>query len=123
MVKRVIATEEATKIITRLKDENGELVFMLSGGCCDGTTPMCYEKGDFYVPSSAVKLGELCGDEFYIDEDRFEYFHHSQIIVDIKKEQTPGNSFSLEIDLGYQFIARSRIFSDEEIRELEDKSL
>lgn len=118
--RRVIVTPNATKVIEQLKKEHGELVFNQSGGCCDGTAPMCYEKSDFYVPSRNVKLGEICGCEFFIDKDQFEYFRHSQIIVDAKEESSAfGNSFSLEIDLGYQFITKSRIFTDEEYTVLE----
>jgi len=112
-------TPEAQTVIEMLKKEHGDLVFNQSGGCCDGTAPMCYEKGDFYVPSRNVKLGELCESEFFIDKDQFEYFRHSQIIVDVKEEKGAfGNSFSVEIDHGYQFITKSRIFTDEEYLEL-----
>ncbi|TLP38306.1 DUF779 domain-containing protein [Arcobacter arenosus] len=118
-IRRVIATPEAQKVIEMLIEKNGELVFNQSGGCCDGTAPMCYEKADFYVPSRNVKLGEICGVEFFIDHEQFEYFRHSQIIVDVKEEKGAfGNSFSLEIDEGYQFLTRSRIFTDEEYEEL-----
>lgn len=117
--RRVIVTEAAASVIERLKEENGELVFNQSGGCCDGTAPMCYAKSDFYVPSRNIKMGEICGCEFFIDKDQFEYFRHSQIIVDVKEEKSAfGNSFSLEIDIGYQFITKSRIFTDEEYLEL-----
>lgn len=122
--RRVIATPEAIKIIKMLKDKHGDLVFNQSGGCCDGTAPMCYEKGDFYVPSRNVKLGELCECEFFIDHEQFEYFRHSQIIVDVKEEKGAfGNSFSLEIDYGYQFLTKSRIFSDEEYNELKKEEV
>lgn len=121
-IRRVIVTPAAAEVIERLKKEEGELVFNQSGGCCDGTAPMCYAKGDFHVPSRNVKLGEICGCEFFIDKDQFEYFRHSQIIVDVKKEASAfGNSFSLEIDIGYQFITKSRIFTDEEYKELASK--
>ncbi len=117
--RRVIASSEAIKVIEMLKEKYGELVFNQSGGCCDGTAPMCYEKSDFYVPSRNVKMGEICGCEFFIDHEQFKYFEHSQIIVDVKKEQGAfGNSFSLEIDEGYQFLTRSRRFTDEEYLEL-----
>ena len=119
--KRVSVTKEASNVIERLKEENGELVFNQSGGCCDGTAPMCYAKSDFYVPSRNVKLGEICGVEFFIDKDQFEYFKHSHITVDVKEEKAAfGNSFSLEIDLGYQFLTISRIFTDEEYNNLEE---
>ncbi|WP_419769254.1 MAG: DUF779 domain-containing protein [Candidatus Marinarcus sp.] len=118
--RRVIITDAAALVVEKLKAEHGELVFNQSGGCCDGTAPMCYEKSDFYVPSRNVKMGEICGCEFFIDKDQFEYFRHSQIIVDVKEEKAAfGNSFSLEIDIGYQFITRSRLFSDEEYKALE----
>lgn len=119
-IKRLDSTIQAQEIVQRLKDENGDLVFNLSGGCCDGTAPMCYTKDDFYVPSRNVKLGEICGCEFFIDKDQFEYFKHSFLTLDVKKETAFGNSFSLEIDLGYQFVIKSRIFTDEEYKSLEE---
>ncbi|MBN2768158.1 MAG: DUF779 domain-containing protein [Campylobacterales bacterium] len=120
-VERLLVTPQAVEVIERLKKEHGELVFNQSGGCCDGTVPMCYEKGDFYVPSRNVKLGEISGCEFFMDKDQFEYFRHSQVIIDVKEEKGAfGNSFSLEIDLGYQFITRSRIFTNEEYALIKD---
>ncbi|MEJ2436706.1 MAG: DUF779 domain-containing protein [Sulfurovaceae bacterium] len=120
-VERLLVTPQAVEVIEKLKKEHGELVFNQSGGCCDGTVPMCYEKGDFYVPSRNVKLGEISGCEFFMDKDQFEYFRHSQVIIDVKEEKGAfGNSFSLEIDLGYQFITRSRIFTNEEYALIKD---
>ena len=117
-MQRVDVTPKASKVIEKLKELHGELVFNQSGGCCDGTAPMCYEKGDFYVPSRNVKMGEICGCEFFIDPDQFEYFKHSFITIDVREEKAAfGNSFSLEIDLGYQFITKSRIFTDEEYKQ------
>lgn len=122
-VERLTVTPKAVDVIERLKKENGELVFNQSGGCCDGTAPMCYEKSDFYVPSRNVKMGEICGCEFFIDKDQYEYFRHSQIIIDVREEASAfGNSFSLEIDIGYQFITRSRIFTDEEYTYINEHS-
>ncbi|RXJ82328.1 DUF779 domain-containing protein [Arcobacter sp. F2176] len=119
-LKRLLVTKAAALVIEQLKKENGELVFNQSGGCCDGTAPMCYAKSDFHVPSRNVKMGEICGCEFFIDKDQFEYFRHSEITIDVKEEKAAfGNSFSLEIDLGYQFITKSRIFTDEEYKEIE----
>ncbi|ATB70800.1 hypothetical protein SJPD1_2711 [Sulfurospirillum diekertiae] len=121
-IHRLTATSEALKVIEMLKNEYGELVFNQSGGCCDGTAPMCYEKKDFHVPSRNIKMGEVGGCEFFIDKDQFEYFRYSQIVLDVKEEKAAfGNSFSLEIDEGYQFITRSRIFSDEENRLLAEQ--
>jgi uncharacterized protein len=120
-IERIAITPAAAEVVEKLKAEHGELVFNQSGGCCDGTAPMCYAKGDFYVPSRNIKLGELCGCEFFIDKDQFEYFRHSHITVDVKEEKGAfGNSFSLEIDMGYQFITVSRIFTDEEYAQLDE---
>ncbi len=119
--KRLDITPKAASVLELLKKEHGALVFNQSGGCCDGTAPMCYKKSDFHVPSKNVKLGEISGIEFFIDKDQFEYFKHSHITIDVKKETAFGNSFSLEIDLSYQFITVSRIFTDEEYNNLEIK--
>ena len=98
-IQRLSVTPAAVEVIEKLKELYGELVFNQSGGCCDGTAPMCYEKGDFYVPSRNVKMGEICGCEFFIDKDQFEYFKHSFITIDVREEKSAfGNSFSLEID-------------------------
>ena len=121
-IPRVIATEEALKVIELLKKEYGEILFNQSGGCCDGTAPMCYQKKDFHVPSRNVKMGEVGECEFFIDPEQVEYFRYSQVILDVKEEKAAfGNSFSLEIDEGYQFITRSRIFSDAENAELKEQ--
>ena len=123
-VQRLSVTPDAALVIEKLKKEHGELVFNQSGGCCDGTAPMCYEKSDFYVPSRNVKMGEICGCEFFIDKDQFEYFKHSHITVDVREEKSAlGNSFSLEIDLGYQFITKSRIFTDEDYKQLLEEKI
>ncbi|MDC0933298.1 DUF779 domain-containing protein [Arcobacteraceae bacterium] len=121
--QRLAVTDAAVEILERLKEEHGELVFNQSGGCCDGSAPMCYAKSDFYMPSRNVKLGEIAGVEFFMAADQFEYFKHSHITIDVKKENGAfGNSFSLEIDLGYQFITKSRVFTDEEYKNLEEIS-
>ena len=119
--ERLAVTEAAVEVLERLKEEHGELVFNQSGGCCDGSAPMCYAKSDFYMPSRNLKIGKICDLEFYMAQDQFEYFKHSHITIDVKKEKGAfGNSFSLEIDLGYQFLTKSRIFTDEEYKNLED---
>ena len=124
-INRLSVTPTAVEVIEKLKELHGELVFNQSGGCCDGTAPMCYEKSDFYVPSRNVKMGEICGCEFFIDKDQFEYFKHSHITVEVREEKSAfGNSSSLATDRGYQFITKSRIFTDEEYKQLlEEKKL
>ena len=117
--QRISVTHAATKMIEELKKEHGPLVFNQSGGCCDGSAPMCYEKGDFYVPSRNVKLGEVCGCEFFISAEQFEYFEHSHITLDCKDNFSGSNSFSLETALEKQFVSISRIFTAYEYENLE----
>jgi uncharacterized protein (DUF779 family) len=116
-VKRVLVTDEARRVIEQLRAEHGELMFHQSGGCCDGSSPMCFRKGEFRVGSSDVLLGEIDGCEFYMSRSQFEYWQHTQLTVDV----TPGRgaSFSLEIPLGVRFIIRSRPFTEEERKRLE----
>jgi len=117
MIQRVLITPEAELIIAKLKLRHGELMFHQSGGCCDGSQPMCFEKGEFITGRSDVKIGTIAGCDFYMSLDQFEYWKHTQLLIDI----TPGrgSSFSLEIPLGIRFIVKSRIFTDEELADLE----
>jgi uncharacterized protein (DUF779 family) len=103
LVERVLITEEAKKIIDKLRAQYGPLMFHQSGGCCDGSQPMCFEKGEFKVGGSDVWLGEVYGCDFFMNNDQFEYWQHTQLILDI----TPGrgSSFSLEIPLGLRFFS------------------
>lgn len=118
---RVLITDDAVKIVERLKAENGDLMFHQSGGCCDGSQPMCFPKGEFRTSDSDVLLGEIAGCEFYMSRDQFEYWQHTQLTIDV----TPGrgSSFSLEIPLGIRFITRSRLYSTEEALNLVDVDL
>lgn len=117
MVKRVSITPEAESIVNQLKAEHGELLFHQSGGCCDGSAPMCFSVSDYRVGENDVKLGEIVGCAFYMSREQFEYWKHTQLIIDVVKGR--GASFSLEIPLGVRFITRSRIFTMEELAELE----
>lgn len=119
--QRLAVTKAAEEIIELLKEKNGELIFNQSGGCCDGSAPMCYKKGDFYVPSRNVHLGQICGCDFFISADQFEYFKHSHITIDCKDNNAGSNSFSLETAIDKQFVTVSRIFTDEEYKNLEIK--
>lgn len=115
-IPRVKVTDEAKKLIAELRAKHGELMFHQSGGCCDGSSPMCYEKGDFLVGSSDVLLGEIDGCDFYMAKDQFEFWKHTELTVDV----TPGRgaSFSLEIPLGVRFVTKSRVFTYEESQNL-----
>lgn len=115
-VPRVKITEEATEIVGRLRSRHGELMFHQSGGCCDGSSPMCYPKGEFIVGSSDVWLGEVAGCDFYMAKDQFEFWQHTELTIDITKGR--GASFSLEIPLGLRFVTKSRVFTYEESQNL-----
>lgn len=117
MIKRVTVTEKAEEVIKQLQQRFGDLEFHQSGGCCDGSAPMCFQKGDFKIGESDVLLGNIASCNFYMSKDQFEYWKHTQLIIDITKGR--GSSFSLEIPLGLRFITQSRIFTEEELRELE----
>ncbi|MEY3208323.1 MAG: hypothetical protein RL064_354 [Bacteroidota bacterium] len=113
---RVIVSPAAEKIIAQLKATHGDLMFHQSGGCCDGSQPMCFEKGEFKVGGSDVQIGTIADCAFYMSKDQFEYWKHTQLLIDI----TPGrgSSFSLEIPLGLRFIVHSRLFTDAELENL-----
>ena len=113
---RVIVSPAAEKIIAQLKATHGDLMFHQSGGCCDGSQPMCFEKGEFKVGGSDVQIGTIADCAFYMSKDQFEYWKHTQLLIDI----TPGrgSSFSLEIPLGLRFIVHSRLFTDAEFENL-----
>jgi uncharacterized protein (DUF779 family) len=115
--KRVEATPAALEIIEKLKAENGALIFHQSGGCCDGSAPMCFPKGEFMVGSRDVRVGEIGGCEFFMAPDQFEYVKNMHMTIDITEGR--GSSFSLEIPLGIRFISISRLYTDEEFADLE----
>lgn len=115
-VEKVLATDAAKEVIQQLKRINGDLMFHQSGGCCDGSQPMCFEKGEFKTGESDVLLGEVEGCEFFMSKDQYEYWKHTQLTLDITKGR--GSSFSLEIPMGIRFIIRSRLFTEEEQREI-----
>jgi len=116
MTSRVLITPEAEKVVDELKERYGDLMFHQSGGCCDGSQPMCFEKGEFRTSDSDVLLGEIAGCEFFMSRDQFEYWKHTQLTIDV----TPGrgSSFSLEIPMGIRFITKSRLYSEQEAKDL-----
>jgi uncharacterized protein len=116
-VTRVSATEAALKLIARLQAEHGSLMFHQSGGCCDGSAPMCFPEGEFYLGGADVKLGEVGGVPFYMSLSQFEYWEHTHLTLDAIPGT--GGQFSLERPTGLRFIIRSRLYSDEEWQQLE----
>ena len=113
---RVVATEAAMQLIDTLTQRYGPLMFFQSGGCCDGSSPMCYPLGDFEVSATDVFLGTLNGTPFYIGRDQFEYWQHTQLIIDVVDGM--GGMFSLENGTGKRFLTRSRLFTDDECDQL-----
>jgi len=121
MVDRVVATQDAQDLMEKLKDIHGPLMFHQSGGCCDGSSPMCYPLGEFKTGESDVLLGKLSGDiPFYISGDQFEYWKHTQLIIDVVNGR--GGMFSLEGPEGKRFLTRSRVFTEEEAEALNRSS-
>ena len=117
MVDRVVATPQAAALIEKLIGSHGPLMFHQSGGCCDGSAPMCYPAGEFKVGSVDLRLGSLRGCDFWMWENQYEFFAASQLIIDVVPGR--GSGFSLEAPEGVRFLLRSRIFTEEELAELE----
>jgi uncharacterized protein len=117
MVDRVIATGAARGLIAVLENRHGPLVFHQSGGCCDGSAPMCFAQGEFKLGGQDVLMGEICGAPFYMSRDQFVYWQHTQLIIDVVPGR--GASFSLEIPEGVRFLTRSRVFTDAELEEID----
>lgn len=117
MIQRVDITNEARKIIDELRERHGDLMFHQSGGCCDGSSPMCLEKGDLLLNENDVWLGTIHNCDFFMSKDQFEYWKHTQLTVDVTKGR--GSSFSLEIPMGVRFIIKSRMYKPEEYEDLQ----
>ena len=116
MTERVIATDAALELIELLKERHGPIMFHQSGGCCDGSSPMCYEQGDLLLGNQDVLLGEIGGSPFYMHKNQFDYWKHTQLIIDVVEGR--GGMFSLEGVEGKRFLTRSRAFTKEELEEL-----
>ena len=116
-VKRLLVTPKASELITLLKVGFGDLIFHQSGGCCDGSAPMCFMKDEFKIGSSDVGLGYVDGFGFWMSKDQFEYWQHTQLTLDVVSGR--GASFSLEIPTGKRFLIRSRLFTENEMNYLE----
>jgi uncharacterized protein (DUF779 family) len=121
--KRIETTEAANDLLRKLTSIHGPLMFHQSGGCCDGSAPMCYPAGEFRVGGADVLLGDLAIDEIaepikvWISLEQFEYWKHTHITIDVVPGR--GGGFSLETPEGLRFIIRSRLFTDEEARALD----
>ena len=118
MVSRLSATSKALNLISELKETHGDLMFYQAGGCCEGTQPQCFEKGGFYLRMNDVLIGSIDGCEFWVDRDLFEYWKYSHFTLDVLEGFGPGG-FSLETSLGKTFKIIYRLFTEEELKELE----
>ncbi|UOQ46382.1 DUF779 domain-containing protein [Halobacillus salinarum] len=121
MVERVTATDSALQLIHNLKEKHGSLMFHQSGGCCDGSSPMCYPEGDLFLGSQDVLLGSIGDTPFYINKSQYDYWKHTQLIIDVVDGR--GGMFSLEGVEGKRFLSRARAFTDEEYRELKEEGM
>jgi len=112
-VARVVATDAALALIASLAASNGgRLMFHQSGGCCDGSAPMCFVDGDFIIGEQDRLLGHIGGMPFYISASQFEYWEHTQLIIDVVPGR--GGMFSIEGPTGQRFLTRSRLYTDSE---------
>ncbi|MEM9205626.1 MAG: DUF779 domain-containing protein [Pseudomonadota bacterium] len=112
-VARVRATDDALAFLDEIVGDVGPVMFHQSGGCCDGSSPMCYPKGEFRVGSNDVQLGTVKDADVWISGSQFEVWKHTQLILDVVPGQ--GGMFSLDNGRGRRFITRSRVFSDDEL--------
>lgn len=112
MVERVVATPEALALIEEMKSQYGEVLFHQSGGCCDNSAANCYLPSDLTIGPYDVKLGDVGGVPFYIGKLQYEYWKHTQLILDVI--EGTGGTFSLEGNTGKAFHTRSRLFTDDE---------
>ena len=107
-VPRVDITPEAAAVLGQLEAQHGPLLFHQSGGCCDGSAPMCYPRGEFRVGERDVYLGDVQGTPVYIGGQQFELWRHTQLLIDVVPGR--GSGFSIEAPLGVRFLTRSRVF-------------
>jgi len=110
---RVLATPAALELIAMLAGEHGIVMFHQSGGCCDGSSPMCFKEGDYLLAPDDVNLGAIGGMQFYMSATQFEYWKNTQLTIDVVPGM--GGMFSLENGSGKRFLTRSRVFDEEEL--------
>ena len=116
-VVRVAVTASAVAMLERLEAIHGPLIFHQSGGCCDGSSPMCFPRGEFIIGQRDAYLGTIAGVPFYIGGAQFVHWKHTQLTIDVVSGR--GSGFSVESPEGVRFLTRSRLFSEEELAALE----
>ena len=119
-VRRVELTEAASELVATLTEEHGPLMFHQSGGCCDGSAPMCYPRGEFRVGGSDVLLGRVGEDvPFWMSASQYEYWRHTYLTVDVVPGR--GSGFSVEAPHGVRFLIRSRLLTDDESHQIDSE--
>jgi uncharacterized protein len=116
-IARVAVTPDAAELLRRLQAMHGDLVFHQSGGCCDGSAPMCFPRSEFRIGERDVYLGTIADVPFYIGAQQFEYWQHTHLTIDVVPGR--GSGFSVEAPEGLRFLTRSRLFTDAEWTALE----
>jgi uncharacterized protein (DUF779 family) len=114
--QQVLTTPAAVALMETLRAKYGPLMFHQSGGCCDGSSPMCYPLGEFMIGDSDVLLATIGDAPFYMSKPQFEYWKHTQLILDVVPGR--GGMFSQDNSEGVRFLIRSRVFTDAEIAAL-----
>jgi len=109
---RVLCTPAAEALIAQLTAQHGRVLFHQSGGCCDGSSPMCFPVGDYLLAPDDVHLGTIAGADFHMSPSQFAYWKNTQLIIDVVPGM--GGMFSLENGTGSRFLTRSRVFTDDE---------
>ena len=117
----MLITDAAADLLRRLQQQHGPVMFHQSGGCCDGSSPMCYPQGEFIVGDRDVLLGELQGAPVWISGPQFQTWKHTQVILDVVAGR--GGGFSLEVPEGVRFLIRGRAFTPEENEQLAGEPL
>ncbi len=115
-MERVVATPAALELIAEIRSEHGPILFHQSGGCCDGSSPMCYPAGEFRIGGSDILLGEVDGVPVYIGKAQGEAWAHTQLILDVVPGR--GGMFSLDNGREKRFLTRGRVLSADELQQL-----
>ncbi len=110
---RVIATDAALSFLAEIRKDHPDVLFHQSGGCCDGSSPMCFPASDYRVGETDVKLGEIGGVPFYISGSQYDVWKHTQLIIDVVPGR--GGMFSLDNGRERRFLTRSRLFAGGEV--------
>lgn len=118
MITRISATQNAIDLINILKEKHGKLMFYQAGGCCEGTQPQCFKKDEYYLRYKDVCIGTIEDCEFWVDKDLFEYWKSAHFELDVIDAFGAGG-FSLETPLGKTFKINYKLFSQEELDQLE----